>query len=287
MVIRDFRESRESREFSKLPPIFESVKNIINFEFLCTTDTLFIRNSPNTMLIVGLTGGIAAGKSTVSKSLHERYGLTVIDADLIARQVQEPGRSAYNKIVKYFGPKIDDLLLEDNRLNRPALGKHVFGDPSELKKLNSFVHPAVRYEILKQILIAYIMLEKLVILDVPLLFEAKLDQICGSTIVVVCSEELQLERLVSRNSYLSEEDAKQRINSQMSNHSRIRKADFVIDNSGSLDELDKQVQSVLQRIMPPYFIYLLELFPPFAFFSALGTYMIRRIYGWDTKQKET
>ncbi|ODQ60666.1 hypothetical protein WICANDRAFT_77344 [Wickerhamomyces anomalus NRRL Y-366-8] len=238
------------------------------------------------MLIVGLTGGIAAGKSTVSEKLSKEYGLTVIDADLIARQVQQPGQSAYKKIAKYFGPQVEDLFLEDGQLNRPSLGRHVFGNPEELKKLNSFVHPAVRYEIFKQIIISYLKLQKLVILDVPLLFEAKLDQICGATIAVVCDEKLQLERLLKRNSYLTEEDAKQRINSQMSNHSRIRKADYIIDNSHTLEALDENIRGVVQRVTPSWIIYLLELFPVFAAFSAFGTFIIRRIHEWDNDSKQ-
>ncbi|CAM9017613.1 unnamed protein product [Wickerhamomyces anomalus] len=218
------------------------------------------------MLIVGLTGGIAAGKSTVSEKLSKEYGLTIIDADLIARQVQQPGQSAYKKIAKYFGPQVEDLFLEDGQLNRPSL--------------------AVRYEIFKQIIISYLKLQKLVILDVPLLFEAKLDQICGATIAVVCDEKLQLERLLKRNSYLTEEDAKQRINAQMSNHSRIRKADYIIDNSHTLEALDENIRGVVQRVTPSWIIYLLELFPVFAAFSAFGTFIIRRIHEWDNDSKQ-
>lgn len=238
------------------------------------------------MLIVGLTGGIAAGKSTVSDKLRKEYGLTIVDADLIAKEVQQPGKSAYKKIVKYFGPQIDNLLLEDGQLNRPALGRHVFGNGPELQKLNSFVHPAVRYEIFKQIIIAYIKLKRLVILDVPLLFEAKLDKICGATIAVVCDEKLQLERLVKRNSYLTEEDAKKRINSQLSNHMRIRKADYIIDNSSTIEALNENIRGVVGHVTPSLVIYLLELFPVFAAFSAFGTFMIRRIHEWDTNSKE-
>lgn len=238
------------------------------------------------MLIVGLTGGIAAGKSTVSEKLKKEYGLTIIDADLIAKQVQEPGRSSYNKIVQYFGPKVDNLLLEDGNLNRPELGKYVFGDKEELKKLNSFVHPAVRFEIFKQILIAYLKLNKLVILDVPLLFEAGLDKICGATITVICKEEIQLERLLKRNQYLSEEDAKQRINSQMPNHLKIRKSDYIIDNSSTLEDLDEQISGTVNRVTPFIIRHLLELFPPFAVFSAFGTFMIRRIFEWELKPKD-
>lgn len=238
------------------------------------------------MLVVGLTGGIAAGKSTVSQKLREKHGLTIIDADLIARQVQEPGRSSYNKIVKYFGPKVENLLFEDGNLNRPELGRFVFGDKEELKKLNSFVHPAVRFEIFKQILIAYLKMNKMVILDVPLLFEAGLDKICGATIAVVCKESIQLERLLKRNAYLTEEDAKQRINSQMPNHLKIRKADYVIDNSSTLEDLDEQIDGTVQRVRPFIIRHLLELFPPFALFSAFGTFMIRRIYEWELKPKD-
>ncbi|CCH41618.1 hypothetical protein BN7_1159 [Wickerhamomyces ciferrii] len=238
------------------------------------------------MLIVGLTGGIAAGKSTVSNKLKNDYHLTIVDADVIAKQVQEPGNSAYKKVVEYFGPKVETLLLPDGKIDGPTLGKYVFANKDELKVLNGIVHPAVRYEIFKQILWAYVTLNRLVILDVPLLFEAGLDKICGSTIAVVCKEDVQIERLLARNSHLTLDDAHKRINSQMSNHLRIRKADYVIDNSSSLSDLNSQVEGTVQRVKPSLIVYLLELIPPFAILSAFGNFVIRRYYDYTKHSKE-
>lgn len=96
------------------------------------------------MLVVGLTGGIASGKSTVSNRLQEKYTLPIIDADHVAKEVVEPGQSAYKQIIEYFSDKIPDLLLPDGHLNRGSLGKRVFEHSDDLKKLNSITHPAVK-----------------------------------------------------------------------------------------------------------------------------------------------
>lgn len=231
------------------------------------------------MLIVGLTGGIACGKSSVSALLRDSEHLTVIDADLIARQVVEPGTKAYRAILDQFQHKVDGLVNEDGSLNRASLGRFVFGKPKELAVLNSITHPAVRHEIFKQIVLAYLRLERIVVLDVPLLFEAGLDQVCGVTVTVVCDEDTQLRRLLKRNPDLSVDDAQKRIASQMSNHDRIRVADRVIDNSGSLDALRSQVSAMVAELKPSLLRFLLECFPPFALLSAAATFTVRKIRG--------
>jgi dephospho-CoA kinase len=229
------------------------------------------------MLIVGLTGGIATGKSTVSQYLEKTHGLTIVDADLIARQVVLPGTKGYNAIDKEFAEVTDLVNPEDSSLNRPALGKAVFGKPDWLKKLNSIVHPLVRREIVWQIFKAYIKMNQVVILDVPLLFEAGLDKICGLTVTVSSTSSVQIERLLARNPELSPEDAQNRINSQMSNDQRNFRADLVIDNSKDLPSLHQSIDSIVKEIKPCKLWYILDLFPPFAVLSALFTFTLRAL----------
>lgn len=230
------------------------------------------------MLIVGLTGGIATGKSTVSKELRDKYGLPIVDADVIARQVVEPGTSAYKKIVEHFGPLNPDLLHENGTLNRPALGQTVFGNEKERQVLNSIVHPAVRYEMARQVLYHWITGKRLVILDVPLLFESKLDRFCGVTIVVSCSDDKQLERLLQRDSHLSKTDAEQRIASQMPVETKGLLADYTIDNNGTLEQLHDNVRQVVREVSPNTLLSTAEwLLPPLGFLMALYTYYTRPV----------
>jgi dephospho-CoA kinase len=157
------------------------------------------------MLLLGLTGSIATGKSTVSQILSlSPYNLPVVDADKVARQVVEPGTSGYNQIVSHFGPSTPDLLLpasaetggengpngKGRPLNRPALGRRVFGEgkDEDRKALNKIVHPAVRAEMYKQMGSAYIRGNWAVVLDVPLLFESGWEPLCGTIMVVAVSE---------------------------------------------------------------------------------------------------
>ncbi len=214
------------------------------------------------MLIIGLTGGIASGKSTVSNRLNQKYQIPIIDADLIARQVVEPGQPAYNQIITHFNSFVPNLISEDRKLNRPALGKAVFGNDKELKVLNGIVHPAVRKEMLRQVLMVYLKASDMVVLDVPLLFEAKMDMLCAKTITVSCNLDTQLERLLSRNKELSKEDAVNRINSQMGNDEKNKRADIIIDNSTSLDDLYSQIENVVKTIKPSKFWVWVSLLNP-------------------------
>ncbi|CAK9441611.1 uncharacterized protein LODBEIA_P54790 [Lodderomyces beijingensis] len=229
------------------------------------------------MLIVGLTGGIACGKSTVSQELQRKYKLTVVDADLIAREVVEPGRPAYNKIVKAFKDVPDLVNATDKSLNRATLGQVVFHDRRRLRTLNSIVHPAVKWEIAKQILRAYISLRSLVILDVPLLFESQLYLVCGLIVTVSTTPELQVERLLKRNPELTAKDAENRIGLQMPNAERNYRSDIVIDNSGTLQQLHQQIESVVYEVKPSKLWTLIDLFPPVGVLSALFTFIIRRM----------
>ena len=132
------------------------------------------------MAVVGLTGGIGTGKSTVS-SLLKAHSVTVIDADVIARQVVEPGTKAHREIVKYFGR---DILLADGRLDRPKLGAVIFGDAGKRNKLNSIVHPAVRMEMVRQAIWAWLKGNRYCVMDVPLLIETGLHHWVALTVVV-------------------------------------------------------------------------------------------------------
>lgn len=220
------------------------------------------------MLIVGLTGGIACGKSTVSRRLQEKYKLPIVDADKIAREVVMPGTSTYNSIVEHFKENIPDLISQDGSLNRPALGSFVFSHPDELKVLNGITHPAIRYQMLKEVMKYYILGYGMCILDVPLLFEGGLDSFCGVTISVICDEDTQLERLLVRNISLSTEEARNRIKSQMPMKERKRVSDYTIENNGSLPELYNEIDRITGLIRPTNLRTVLEYFPPFGAVSA-------------------
>ncbi|KAF7799597.1 hypothetical protein EIP86_010835 [Pleurotus ostreatoroseus] len=189
--------------------------------------------------MLGLTGGIATGKSTVSAQLKS-FGLPIIDADIIARQVVEPGTPALRKIVEHFG---EDILLPDGYLNRPKLGSIVFNDESQRKKLNSIVHPAVWHAMFWAVVSNWIRGHKLCILDTPLLIEGGLWKWVGKVVVVYCSQEIQLQRLMKRDG-TSAEDASSRLNSQMPIAEKLQYADLVVDNSGTLQDLQIQIDSL-------------------------------------------
>lgn len=228
------------------------------------------------MLVVGLTGGIASGKSTVSQTLAQKYRFTVVDADKIAKEVVLPGTKCYRKITETFGEFVDDLIDTSNegRLNNAALGSAVFGNKENLRKLNSIVHPAVRREIFKQILKAYLKLNSLVILDVPLLFESGLHRFCGAVVTVACHDVTQMERLRARNPELTPEQAQKRIDSQMSTFERIFKLDVVIENNGTLDQLKASIDEAVTEIRPTWLWTILDWFPPIALALAICTILL-------------
>lgn len=192
--------------------------------------------------IIGLTGGIASGKSTVSNILKE-LSIPVIDADEEARLAVNKGEKAYNDIVAYFG---EEVLMEDGSIDRPKLGGIIFPNPEKRAVLNSIVHPAVR-EKMQQKKEHYISLgERIIVLDIPLLFESKLTRLIDKVIVVYVDEQTQLERLMSRNGYTIEE-AKSRIASQLPLKDKRNLADYVIDNNGSIEETRKQLLDILRK----------------------------------------
>lgn len=188
------------------------------------------------MRVVGLTGGIGAGKSTVSAALAAK-GAVVIDADAITREVQEPGTPVFDAMVERFGPGI---VAEDGRLDRQAVADIVFPDPAALADLNAIVHPAVGATLAER-LAAQVGTDHVVILDVPLLVESGRDDMAG-TIVVDVDPETAVRRLVEHRGF-SEADARARISRQANREERLAKADFVIDNEGELDALAPQIDA--------------------------------------------
>ncbi|GEQ71545.1 hypothetical protein JCM33374_g5230, partial [Metschnikowia sp. JCM 33374] len=191
--------------------------------------------------------------------------------------VVEPGKKAYNQVVEAFGPQVPDLLDETGKLNRPALGKAVFGNSDRLKILNKIIHGAVKREMARQVFWAYVSGANMVILDVPLLFEAGLHRVCGATISVSTDSATQLKRLLERNPELSEEDAKKRISSQLSMDERNSKADKVIDNNGTLEELHQKIASIVDDLRPSRLWTVLDWFPPFGFVVGAVTIATRTV----------
>lgn len=195
------------------------------------------------MKVIGLTGGIASGKSTVSQLMREK-GIPVICADELARRVAEPGQSAYQKIIKNFGLTV---LHPDKTINRSKLAALVFSSSQKLKKLNSLIHPAIIKEMKKEIQELKKKKEKIIILDIPLLYEEKLDRLCDKVIVVYVPEEIQRERLKKRDN-LSDQEITSRLTSQMPIDEKKKLADLVIDNSEALEETKRQLEVVLKKV---------------------------------------
>jgi dephospho-CoA kinase len=191
-------------------------------------------------LVIGLTGGIASGKSTVSNMLKE-MDITVIDADVEARLAVEKGEPAYQKIIAEFG---DDILLDTEEIDRVKLGSIIFHDAEKRQLLNGIVHPEVRNRMNNQVEAAKVRGEQVMVLDIPLLFESKLTHMVEKTILVYVDRDIQLNRLMERND-LSLEDAEARISSQMPLSDKVALADAVINNNGSISETKKQVIEVL------------------------------------------
>ena len=193
-------------------------------------------------VVIGLTGGIASGKSTVSQMFRER-SIPVIDADIIAREVVEQGKEAYKEIVEVFGK---DVLQVNGELDRPKLGSIVFHNEEKRLQLNKIVHPAVRKEMNAQKDMYIKEGVQAIVLDIPLLFESKLTALVDRILVVAVSPRTQLERLMKRNGF-TEEDAKARIDSQMSLAEKVKLANKVIHNDGTIAETKAQLQLILKE----------------------------------------
>jgi len=196
------------------------------------------------LLVVGLTGGIATGKSTVSTIL-ENAGALIIDADRIAREVVKKGRPAHCAIVENFGKNV---LLPDGEINRSVLGDIIFNDPRKKHLLNSIVHPHVRKEQNRQLKhIEQTNPNTIVILDIPLLIESKMYRDLSEVVVVYAPEHIQTKRLMQRDG-ISKADALARVRSQMPIEEKKDKATIVIDNSGTRANTRKQTLKIFQRL---------------------------------------
>lgn len=191
-------------------------------------------------MIMGLTGGIATGKSTVSKLLTNK-GAIVIDADQIAREVVMPGQPTLARMVERFGHSV---LLEDGTLNRKHLGEIIFSNPELRKELEAIIHPAIRLLIRDRTLKASTEFpDKLIVADIPLLYESGQQyQWMDEVMVVYAPRELQLSRMMQRDG-LSEGQAQSRLAAQLSIEEKKKWADHVIDNTGSLSQLASQIDS--------------------------------------------
>ena len=190
-------------------------------------------------MIIGITGSIACGKSLVSNYLQEK-GYTIIDADKIGHMALE-NDEVKKQLVNKFGKSI----LKDNEVNRVTLGKLVFENNENLKELNNIIHPQIRKNISEQLQVHKN--EKLVFVDVPLLFEAKFDDLVEKIIVISLDEKIQLERLMNRNS-LSKEEALQRIKSQIPVREKEKLGDYVVDNSFTQENTYSQVDRILEKL---------------------------------------
>jgi len=198
-------------------------------------------------LIVGLTGGIVGGKSTVA-SMFKDLGAKIIDADKLGHSVILPHRPAWEKITRLFGKGI---LQNDLTVDRGKLGKIVFTNQVLLKKLNEITHPEITKLIKREINLAKNKThnqEKVLIIDAALIYEAKIDRFMDKIIVVYIDKDEQIKRLIKRNN-LSKDEALERIRSQIPMKEKAKMADYVIDNSNSLDKTQKQVEKIWEELI--------------------------------------
>jgi dephospho-CoA kinase len=196
------------------------------------------------MILVGLTGGVACGKSSVAR-LFQDCGAILIDADVLARAVVEPGKPAFKAIVKAFGNKV---LAADGTLNRAALATLVFRSPAKLKTLNAIVHPRVAREQAKLVRAIHAQEpEAVIIYDAPVLFEAGAHRRMDKIIVVSADEQTQITRLRNRN-HLSKAEALRRIRSQIPLERKIKLADYVIDGTLSYEQTKHEVERIFAEL---------------------------------------
>jgi len=196
------------------------------------------------MVIVGLTGGIASGKSTVA-AMFEKRGAHIIDFDVLARVVVEPDKPAWQDIVDFFGPSI---LNKDRTIDRARLGGIVFADETKRKTLEGFIHPRISGEYARRIgEINEKDPEAIVLVDVPLLIETGMEGLFEKIIVVYSTPEQQMERLINRDG-LAREEAIKRLEAQMPIDEKRKRADYVVNNSGSLEEVEREVDTIFASL---------------------------------------
>lgn len=226
------------------------------------------------MQLIGLTGGIACGKSTAVQYL-KFHGLPVVDADQISHDLMRPGTTAYRVVCRLFPEAID---TETGILDREKLGSIVFASRQQRKRLERILHPLIISNIFKEIAWYWMWGYSRVIVDIPLLFETGLDKIMSFIVVIHSDEPTQIQRLISRNG-ISQAQALQRIKAQMSAGEKANRADIVIDNSGTIAELHRRLEaSIINK--PVSFIYhniLLHLLPLFLAAMSISYFLIRYI----------
>lgn len=196
--------------------------------------------------VLGLTGGIASGKSTIANVFKERK-IPIVDADIVAREVMRAGQPVVQEIAETFGP---DYLLENGEINRKKLGNTIFAKPDKRRTLNQIVQEEIRKEIERQ---RETLLEEghpLIVLDIPLLYEGSYEYMVDIVMVTYVDKETQYERLRKRNKELSKEDVKNRVASQMPLVEKAKRADILINNNGTLEETVAQVKAWLDENFP-------------------------------------
>ena len=196
------------------------------------------------MKIIAVTGGMATGKTTVAKILSPLLGAEIIDADEIVHGLLSPGEKIWRKVVQHFGK---DILKYDSSIDRKKLGKDIFSHISKRKKLESIIHPAVKNIIKDKLKQFRESNKKWVVMDIPLLFEAEMEQMVDRIIVVVRDESSQLNTL-QKEKKLSWQEAKERIESQLPLSEKTKRAHFVIDNNSTLQDTGKQVREICAHL---------------------------------------
>lgn len=192
------------------------------------------------MLILGVTGGIGAGKSTVSEILKRNYGAAIIDTDRISREILEIGAPAYEQVREVFGR---EYLAQDGAVDRKKLAELVFSDTSALKKLNSITHPAIHRETKRRLAEA----EGIAVVDGALLIEAGFYQMVDQLILVTAQLETRIDRIIHRDG-CTRQQALDRIASQMNDEEKKPYADIVVDNSLGLEQLEKSIRAMMERL---------------------------------------
>lgn len=189
--------------------------------------------------VIGLTGMSGAGKSTACK-MFEQSGFKIIDCDAVCREIVKKGKKCLDEIVEYFG---QDILDDENCLNRAAMGKLIFSDSEKRKKLNSIMYPYVSYIVICEIISS----ETDVLIDAPTLFESEIDSLCSCIISVVADKDILVDRIVKRDN-INSEDAEKRLDSQYPAEFFISRSDYVIKNNGSHQQLVDSVKKIIRII---------------------------------------
>lgn len=197
------------------------------------------------MWILGITGSISTGKSTIVKRWKETRDVSVVDADEISHRIAKRGTYGYRLLVSRFG---SDILDENQEIDRRKLGRLVFQDRQLRNELNSILHPLIFVHMIFQLAWCWLTCRSYVLLEAPLLYETGLDRFTSWNVVVWCDDELQIERLKRRDG-IDEVDAKSRVSSQMTQQEKKKRAHYTIDSSGSMEETMRQVDVVSNAIM--------------------------------------